>query len=262
MSPVRDSAVRIGLIYPELLGTYGDRGNAIVLMQRTRWRGIPAELVEVDAGEPIPDSLDIYIFGGGEDDPMEMAGAGMRESKASIERAHSNGAVVLAVCGGYQLIGHRYIAADGEILEGIELVDVETRAGSPRLIGELVASPSEDVNWGEFGPPRALTGFENHGGRTTLGPGVAPLGRVLAGGGNGDGTQTEGVLAERIIGTYLHGPVLARNAELADRIIAWVAGSIPPLDATLEQSLRADRLDAAMVRGLHKWWRDRMLARG
>ncbi len=262
MSAVRDSAVRIGLIYPELLGTYGDRGNAIVLVQRTRWRGIPAELVEVDAGEPIPDSLDVYIFGGGEDDPMEMAGAGMRESKASIERAHANGAVVLAVCGGYQLIGHRYIAADGEILEGIGLVDVETRAGSPRLIGELVASPNDDVNWGEFGPPRALTGFENHGGRTTLGEGVAPLGKVLAGGGNGDGSKTEGVLAERIIGTYLHGPVLARNAELADRIIAWVAGSIPPLEATLEQSLRADRLDAAMVRGVHRWWRDRMLARG
>ncbi len=262
MSAVRDSAVRIGLIYPELLGTYGDRGNAVVLMQRTRWRGIPAELVEVDAGQPIPDSFDVYIFGGGEDDPMEMAGAGMRESKASIERAHASGAVVLAVCGGYQLIGHRYIAADGEILEGIGLVDVETRAGSPRLIGELVAAPNDDVNWGEFGPPRALTGFENHGGRTTLGAGVAPLGRVLAGGGNGDGTKTEGVLAERIIGTYLHGPVLARNAELADRIIAWVAGSIPPLEATLEQSLRADRLDAAMVRGLHKWWRDRMLTRG
>jgi hypothetical protein len=262
MTAVRDSAVRIGLIYPELLGTYGDRGNAIVLMQRTRWRGIPAELVEVDAGEPIPDSLDVYIFGGGEDDPMEMAGAGMRESKTSIERAHANGAVVLAVCGGYQLIGNRYIAADGEILEGIGLVDIETRAGSPRLIGELVAAPSDDANWGEFGPPRALTGFENHGGHTTLGAGVAPLGRVLAGGGNGDDTLTEGVLAERIIGTYLHGPVLARNAELADRIIAWVAGSIPPLEATLEQSLRADRLDAAMVRGVHKWWRDRMLARG
>jgi len=258
----RDSAVRIGLIYPELLGTYGDRGNAIVLVQRARWRDIPAELVEVDAGEPIPDSLDVYIFGGGEDDPMEMAGAGMRESKTSIERAHTNGAVVLAVCGGYQLIGNRYVAADGEVLEGIGLVDLETHAGSPRLIGELVAAPSANDAWGEFGPPRALTGFENHGGRTTLGPGVAPLGRVLAGGGNGDDMGTEGALTERIIGTYLHGPLLARNPELADRIIAWVAGAIPPLDATLEQRLRADRLDAGMVKGVHKWWRDRMLARG
>lgn len=262
MSSARVSAVRIGLIYPELLGTYGDRGNAVVLVQRSRWRGIPAELVEVDAGQPIPDSLDVYIFGGGEDDPMEMAAAGMRESKASIERAHANGAVVLAVCGGYQLIGHRYIAADGQVLEGMGMVDLETRAGSPRLIGEIVAAPGDDDVWGELGPPRALTGFENHGGRTTLGAGVGPLGRVLAGGGNGDGSGTEGALADRIIGTYLHGPVLARNPELADRMIAWVAGSIPPLDATLEQRLRAERLDAGMVRGLHKWWRDRMLARG
>jgi hypothetical protein len=257
-----DSAIRVGLIYPELLGTYGDRGNAIVLVQRCRWRGIPAELVEVDAGQPIPDSLDVYIFGGGEDDPMEMAAAGMRESKASMERAHRNGAVVLAVCGGYQLIGHRYIAADGEILEGMGMVDLETRAGSPRLIGELVAAPSDDDAWGELGQPRALTGFENHGGRTTLGPGVSPLGRVLAGGGNGDGSGTEGVLEERIIGTYLHGPVLARNPELADRMIAWIAGDIAPLDATLEMQLRAERLDAGTVKGINKWWRDRMLARG
>jgi hypothetical protein len=254
--------VRIGLIYPELLGTYGDRGNAVVLLQRCRWRGIPAELVEVDAGQPIPDSLDVYIFGGGEDDPMEMAGAGMRESKPSIERAHANGAVVLAVCGGYQLIGHRYIAADGTVLEGMGLVDLETHAGSPRLIGEIVAAPHDNGAWGELGPPRALTGFENHGGRTTLGAGVAPLGDVLAGGGNGDGSGTEGVLAERLIGTYLHGPLLARNAELADRMIAWVAGGIQPLDATLEQSLRAERLDAGMVHGVHKWWRDKLLARG
>ena len=261
MSP-RDSAVRVGLIYTELLGTYGDRGNAIILVQRARWRGIPAELIEVDAGEPIPDSLDVYLFGGGEDDPMEMAAAGMRSSKAAIEHAHANGAVILAICGGYQLIGHRYVAADGEVLEGIGLVDLETHAGSPRLIGEIVVAPIADETWGELGPPRALTGFENHGGRTTLGEGVAPLGRVLAGGGNGDGSNTEGVLAERLIGCYLHGPVLARNPELADRMLTWVAGGMPALDATLEQRLRAERLDAGMSKGLRKWWQDRMLARG
>lgn len=258
----RDSAVAVGLIYPELLGTYGDRGNAVVLVQRARWRGIPAELVEIAAGDPIPDNLDVYIFGGGEDDPMEMAAAGMRSSKAAIERAHRGGAVVLAICGGYQLIGHRYTAFDGEVLEGIGIVDLETNAGSPRLIGEIVVQPLPNDVWGEHGPPRALTGFENHGGRTTLGPDVAPLGRVLAGGGNGDGSEVEGVLEERIIGTYLHGPVLPRNPELADRILGWVAGDIVPLDATLEQSLRLSRLDAGMVKGTRKWIQDRMLARG
>jgi CobQ-like glutamine amidotransferase family enzyme len=204
----------------------------------------------------------VYLFGGGEDDPMQMASAGMRESKKAIEHGYANGAVILAVCGGYQLIGHRYVAADGAALEGIGLVDLETRAGSPRLIGEIVVAPIADETWGEFGPPRALTGFENHGGRTTLGEGVAPLGLVLAGGGNGDGSNTEGVLAERLIGCYLHGPVLARNPELADRMLTWVAGGLPPLDATLEQRLRAERLDAGMSKGVRKWWQDRMLARG
>ena len=125
----RESAVRVGLVYPELLGTYGDRGNAVVLVQRCRWRGIPAELVEVRAGAPIPDSLDVYLFGGGEDDPQLMAAEGMRASRANIERAHAGGAVILAVCAGFQLLGHRYDAADGEVIEGAGIVDLVTRAG-------------------------------------------------------------------------------------------------------------------------------------
>ena len=256
----RDSAVRIGLIYPELLGTYGDRGNAVLLYQRTRWRGIPAEIVEVAASDTIPDSLDIYIFGGGEDDPMQMAAAGMRESKANIERAHANGAVVLAVCGGYQLIGHRYIAADGAVLEGIGIVDLETRAGSPRLIGEVVVEPTMSSQWGPAGAPATLTGFENHGGRTTLGTGVEPLGKVVTGGGNGDGT--EGVLGERLIGTYLHGSLLPRNPQVADRMLTWVTGGLPELDTDLETRLHDERLQQGRARGLRKWWQDRMLARG
>jgi len=261
MSP-RDSAVRIGLIYPDLLGTYGDRGNGIMLVQRARWRGIPAELVEVPAGSAIPDSLDIYIFGGGEDDPMQMAAAGMRESKANIQRAHANGAAVLAVCGGFQLIGHRYIAADGDVLEGIGIVDLETRVGSPRLIGELVVEPSLSSHWGPAGAPQTLSGFENHGGRTTLGPGVESLGRVVAGGGNGDGAGVEGVLGERLIGTYLHGPLLARNVQIADRMLFWVTGGLPELDSDLEQQLHDARVHAGSATGVRKWWQERLLARG
>lgn len=252
----RESAVRVGLVYPELLGTYGDRGNAVVLVERLQWRGIAAELVEVSAGTSIPDSLDVYLFGGGEDDPQSMAAAGMRASKAHIERARSHGAVVLAVCAGFQLIGDRYIDADGEILEGIGLLDATTRAGSPRLIGEVVVSPDPST-----GLP-LLTGFENHGGRTTLGPGVTPLGRVVSGGGNGDGSGTDGALGDRLVGTYLHGPVLPRNPALADLLLTWVVGELAPLDSPLESRLRAERLHAGSASGARKWWQDRMLARG
>jgi len=249
---MRESALRVGLIYPELLGTYGDRGNAVVLVQRARWRGFDAELVEVAASEAIPDSLDVYLFGGGEDDPQSMAAAGMRSSAANIGRARDRGAAVLAVCAGFQLIGHRYDAADGEAIDGLGLVDALTRAGSPRLIGEVVVEPDD--------PLPTLTGFENHGGRTTLGPGERPLGRVRTGGGNGDGH--DGILGERLVGTYLHGPVLPRNPALADLLLSWVLGDLAPLDSPLENRLRAQQLDAGSATGLRRWWQDRRLARG
>jgi CobQ-like glutamine amidotransferase family enzyme len=252
MTAARDSAVRVGLVYPELLGTYGDRGNAVVLVQRLQWRGHDAELVEVAAGEPIPDSLDVYLFGGGEDDPQVMASAGMRASRGAIERAHDAGAGVLAVCAGFQLIGHSYEAADATIIDGLGLVDAVTRAGPNRLIGELVVEPDP--------PLPVLTGFENHGGRTTLGPGERPLGRVVARNGNGD--TVEGVVAERLIGTYMHGPVLPRNPALADHILSWIVDDLEPLDSTREEQLRVARLHAGSARGMRKWWQERVLARG
>jgi CobQ-like glutamine amidotransferase family enzyme len=252
MSGGRESAVRVGLVYPELLGTYGDRGNGVVLVQRLRWRGHDADLVEVAAGEPIPDSLDVYLFGGGEDDPQVMASAGMRASRAAIERARTGGAAILAVCAGFQLIGHSYEAADGMMIDGLGLVDAVTRAGPNRLIGELVVEPDP--------PLPVLTGFENHGGRTTLGPAERPLGRVLAR--NGSGGDTEGLLGDRLIGTYMHGPVLPRNPALADHIVSWVVGDLEPLDSTREEQLRAARIHAGSARGARKWWQERVLARG
>jgi lipid II isoglutaminyl synthase (glutamine-hydrolysing) len=247
-----ESTMRVGLVYPELLGTYGDRGNGVVLVQRLRWRGHDAELVEVGAGEPIPDSLDVYLFGGGEDDPQVMASAGMRASRAAIERARSGGAAILAVCAGFQLIGNSYEAADGTIIDGLGLVDAVTRAGPNRLIGELVVEPDP--------PLPVLTGFENHGGRTTLGPAERPLGRVLAR--NGSSDSTDGVVAERLIGTYMHGPVLPRNPALADHILSWVVGDLEPIDSSREQQLRAARIHAGSARGVRKWWQERVLARG
>jgi len=251
----RTSAVRVGLVYPELLGTYGDRGNAVVLVNRCLWRGIDAELVEVAAGSPIPASLDVYLFGGGEDDPQTMAAAGMRASRGAIQAARDNGAVVLAVCAGFQLIGERYVDAGGEVLDGIGLVDAVTTAGSPRLIGEVVVEPDPSLDLG------MLTGFENHGGRTKLGPGTKPLGRVVTGGGNGvDGV--DGALGNRLVGTYLHGPVLPRNPELADRLLSWIVGDLAPLDSPFEEQLREERIDAALATGFARWRQTRHLARG
>lgn len=258
----RESAVRVGLVYPELLGTYGDRGNAVVLVERCRRRGLTGELVEVPAGQPIPASLDIYLFGGGEDDAQVMAAAGMRDSRIAIDTALVNGAVVFAVCAGFQLLGSTYEANDGQILDGLGLVDLSTRSGTGRLIGECVVEPEPST-----GLP-TLTGFENHGGRTTLGPGVAPLGRVSVGYGNGvadiTGVLVDGVLANSILGTYLHGPVLPRNPALADHLLGWVLGphALTPIEDTLVDGLRAERLTEARRTGFAARRRDWHLNRG
>lgn len=257
MSTPRDSAVAIGLVYPELLGTYGDRGNAVVLVERCRRRDIDADLVEVPAGEPIPAGIDIYLFGGGEDDAQVMAAAGMTESRRALDRARGAGSVVFAVCAGFQLLGTSYTAGDGDVLDGLGLVDLDTRPGPGRLIGECVVEPHP-----ASGLP-TLTGFENHGGRTTLGPGVTALGRVAVGHGNGvDGV--DGVLDRQIVGTYLHGPVLPRNPALADLLLGWVVGRerLTPIDDGLPNRLRAERLHDARLTGLAARRRDFHLNRG
>jgi len=254
---VSASNVRVALVYPELLGTYGDRGNAVVLVERCRRRGIDAELVEIPAGAAVPGDVDIYVFGGGEDDAQVMAAAGMRQSGPAIDQARTNGAVLFAVCAGFQLLGSTYTAGDGDVLEGLEIVDLDTRPGDGRLIGECVVEPGPTV-----GLP-VLTGFENHGGRTTLGSGVTPLGRVTVGHGNGVGT-VDGVLADRVLGTYLHGPVLPRNPALADHLLAWIVGrdALTPLDERLVEALRAERLREARLTGLAARRRDWRLNRG
>ncbi len=229
------STVRVALVYPELLGTYGDRGNAVILERRLAWRGIAAELVEVRAGAAVPSDVDVFVLGGGEDDPQSLAAEGLRASKPAIEHALDHGAAMLAVCAGFQLLGHSYEAADDEHVPGLALLDMVTVAGADRLVGECVVEPDA--------PLPLLTGFENHAGRTRLGDGVAPLGPVRVGRGNGDGV--DGARADRVVGTYLHGPVLARNPALADLLLGWVVGQLPPIDDGLALRLRAERLAAA-----------------
>ncbi|MFM7061114.1 MAG: type 1 glutamine amidotransferase [Actinomycetes bacterium] len=249
------SALRIALVYPDLLGTYGDRGNALVLAHRARARGIGADIVEVPAGSPLPDACDIYLLGGGEDAPQVAAAEGLRAGRAALVRALDAGAALLAVCAGFQLVGHHYAAAGGRTMEGLGLVDLHTVPGPDRIIGEVLVEPDPAT-----GLP-TITGFENHGGRTHLGPDARPLGRVLRGGGNGDGT--DGVLAGGIVGTYLHGPVLPRNPALADHLLAHVTGAaLGPIDEPIVDRYRAERLSFATLTGPARRRAERRLHRG
>jgi lipid II isoglutaminyl synthase (glutamine-hydrolysing) len=230
--------VRLVWVYPDLLSTYGDRGNLLVLSRRAELRGIEVAAVEVNADEPVPADGDIYLLGGGEDLPQILAAARLR-SDGGLQRAAENGAVVFAVCAGYQLIGRQFGGVEGEPVSGLSILDITSGRGERRGVGEVVA----DVD-PALGVPR-LTGFENHQGVTQIGPGARPLARVALGVGNGDGT--EGAYAGNVLGTYLHGPALARNPGLADLLLSWAVGPLAPLDAAAEnwaRRLREERLAA------------------
>jgi len=235
-----ESAVRVALVYPELLGTYGDRGNAVVLAQRLRWRRRPVELSTVGLGEEVPTSCDVYLLGGGEDGPESLA-AGELGRSGALSSAVDRGAVVFAVCAGLQILGTEFVGPDGGRRPGLGLLDCTTTAGRRRAIGELAVRPDPAP-----GLP-TLTGYENHGARTHPGPRASRLGAVLTGTGNGDGS--EGVVTGRVVGTYLHGPSLARNPALADMLLGWVTGPLPALDDAEVDALRAERLAATVGRG-------------
>jgi lipid II isoglutaminyl synthase (glutamine-hydrolysing) len=242
------SALRVVVVHPDLLGTYGDGGNGRVLADRAIWRGIDCELVLANSDRPLPRGADVYCLGGGEDGPQVRSAQLLREG--ALQRAVDAGAAVLAVCAGYQIVGRVFPDAEGSLREGVGLLDVSTAKGtSTRAVGELVTEPLEMA--GPGGPSQGevalerLTGFENHSGVTTLSGAVQPLARVVNGVGNG-GDGTDGAVAGRVFGTYMHGPVLARNPAFADLILGLVTGSVlNPLDDSEEESLRVERLAAA-----------------
>jgi CobQ-like glutamine amidotransferase family enzyme len=227
------SAIRICTVYPDLLGTYGDGGNGEVLVARLAWRGIAVEHLRAPSSAPLP-AADLYSLGGGEDGPQVLAAERLR-ADGTLGEAVAGGAVVLAVCAGFQILGHEFPGADGARHEGLHLLDVTTAKGTgPRAVGEIAVDASVEIP--------TVSGFENHGGVTTLGEGVEPFGRVRRGVGNG-GDGTEGARAGRILATYLHGPVLARNCQLADLLLGWVVdGDLQPLDDAGPEGLRAERL--------------------
>jgi lipid II isoglutaminyl synthase (glutamine-hydrolysing) len=229
-----DSALRIVWLYPDLLSTYGDRGNLLILARRADMRGLPVEAIEIRSDEPVPSRADIYLLGGGEDGPQALA-AQRLIADGGLRRAVDRRAVVFTVCAGYQLMGTSFFAK-GEKHSGLGLLDIDSDRGPTRAVGELVG----DID-PALGLP-TLTGFENHGGRTRVGSAAKALAIVRAGIGN-DGA-TEGAYSGSVLGTYSHGPALSRNPALADLLLAWATGldALAPIDDTWPDRLRGERL--------------------
>ena len=229
--------VRIGLVLPDVMGTYGDGGNAVVLRQRLLLRGIPAEIVEITLAEPVPDSLDLYTLGGAEDYAQRLATRHLLRHPG-LQRAAARGAPVLAICAAIQVLGHWYETSAGEKVDGVGLLDVTTSPQPERTIGEVVSTPLIE------GLSESLTGFENHRGGTVLGPDARPLAAVVKGAGNRLGDGIDGAVQGSVYATYLHGPCLARNPEFADLLLAQVVGRLPPLELPEVDRLRRERLAA------------------
>jgi lipid II isoglutaminyl synthase (glutamine-hydrolysing) len=239
---VAERTLRVGALYPDLLNIYADRGNLLLLERRCAWRGIGFELRGIGLGEPLdPDAHDLLYIGGGQDRDQVLCAEDMVETKReALHAAAARGAVVFAVCGGYQLLGDAYYLG-GEMLPGVGLVDLTTvREHGPRLIGNVAI---------ELDDGQVLAGFENHGGRTRLGPEARPLGRVLKGHGNDGRSGYEGVRGGphgTVIGTYLHGPLLPKNAHFADWLVSTALGiELEPLDDALEAAAHAAARRAA-----------------
>lgn len=238
--------VGIALIYPTVLGTYGDGGNASVLAQRLRWRGVDAEILEVDIGAGVPEQADIYVLGGGEDSAQTLAVS--RLADGALHRAVVAGKQLFAVCAGFQILGESFLDGTGAVHPGLGLIDCTTdRLEGERAVGELLGAAALDG-------VGVVTGYENHGGRTVLGPDATAFATVHDGVGNGH-AGVDGAIQGSIVATYLHGPALARNPALADALLARVVGDLAPLDDTDEHALREERFAALRRAKLTKWRR-------
>ncbi|AYV30953.1 glutamine amidotransferase [Streptomyces sp. CJ_13] len=236
-----DNSLRLVWVYPDLLSTYGDQGNALVVERRARQRGLDVHRVDVRSDQPIPTSGDIYLIGGGEDRPQRLAAERLLRD-GGLERAVSNGAIVFSVCAGYQILGKAFVNDVGQRQEGLGLLDVETvRGDGERCVGDVLA----DID-PRLGLPQ-LTGFENHQGITHLGPTARPFARTVMGRGNGTGDGTEGAYNDTVFGTYMHGPVMARNPLIADLLLklALDVNALPPVDDRWYEALRAERIATA-----------------
>jgi CobQ-like glutamine amidotransferase family enzyme len=246
--------MRVCALYPDLMNIYADRGNLLVLQHRCSWRGIDFQLSGSGLGDELDgDGNDLYYLGGGQDRDQRLCADDLLSNKSdALHQAAARGAIVLGICGGYQLLGSSYELAPGEALAGVGLVDVTTvREPGSRLIGNVAIELGSEFGAGAGTNRTVLAGFENHGGRTYLGPDARPLGRVLAGHGNDGRSGFEGVWQRNIIGTYLHGPLLPKNVWFADWLIATALdlepGELEPLNDALELGAHNGALRAAGV---------------
>ena len=250
--------LNIGLILPDVLGTYGDDGNALVLRQRARMRGMSAEIHPIHLGEPVPEALDVYTVGGGEDTAQVLAAEHLI-SDGGIARAVAAGRPVLAICAGLQVFG-RSFTSHGRTVEGLGLIDATTSQLAERMIGEIASTPAASAVTGGAGLTEPLTGFANHMGATILGEDAEPLGRLTRGTGNTDvhgaeaaglsdedahrQTRAEGAVQGSVVATYMHGPVLARNPQLADWLLARAMGvaltELPEFQGELAEQLERE----------------------
>jgi CobQ-like glutamine amidotransferase family enzyme len=229
--------LRLVHLYPDLMSVYGDRGNVLALVRRAEWRGYDVDVLELSVGDKLdPHQADLVFFGGGQDREQAVVSPDFLDQKGeAVRQAVEDGAALLSVCGGYQLLGKSYTTVDGQELPGAGLFNVRSVPGPRRHIGNVLIETRLD------GVPRTLVGFENHSGRTYLGPGVSPLGRAIVGAGNNGEDGFEGAVYRDAIGCYLHGSLLPKNPWLADRLLA--AGlrhllgepvDLAPLDDRLE----------------------------
>lgn len=223
-------------LLPELLGTYGDRGNVEILSWRLRAREVVHEVVTVGVGDSIPTSADLYILGGGEDD-AQIAALEILGKKNALGSALKNGAHIFAVCAGFQILGTQFPASRDRTVQGLGLVGIETVSARHRSVGELLSRPTV--------PMKMLTGFENHGGQTRFLDVLQPLGQVVSGIGNGQGSNVDGLVTSQIVATYMHGPAFARNPELADWILGRKIGALSPLSAPIFDQLHSERVSKA-----------------
>lgn len=246
--------LNIGLVLPDVLGTYGDDGNALVLRQRARLRGWKAEIHRINLGDAVPESLDLYTVGGGEDTAQILAAEHLLNNPG-LSRAAQAQRPIFAVCAGLQVLGESF-RASGRVVDGLGLIDATTTPLAERAIGEVATTPTGTGFTAELTEP--LTGFENHLGATVLGSSAQPLGTIERGTGNSDEAATfelpdgkvqrhgEGAVQGSVIATYMHGPCLARNPQLADLLLAKATGQalsdLEPLDLPAVDKLRAERL--------------------
>ena len=244
------AALRLVHLYPDLMSVYGDRGNVLALVRRAEWRGIDVEVNQLSVGDELdPSEADLIFFGGGQDREQEVVSPDfLRQKGEAVRQAVEDGAALLSVCGGYQLLGQSYTTVDGQELPGAGLFDVRSVPGPKRHIGNVLIETFLD------GQPRTLVGFENHSGRTYLGKGVEPLGRAVVGAGNNGEDHTEGAIYKGAIGCYLHGSLLPKNPWLADRLLMAALQrrrgepvELAPLDDRLENE--AHQAVAARIRG-------------